>query len=322
MGETKIVVKKLAHDFELEAFDNMICDDIKFHQLCWRNKNNINEDSNDNINYNSYIESTVSLNFSNDKTNGLTLCPTTKHLENIINQSVINNFNDTANLWTIININAEPIILTILSSDDGWPVPKYYGACGRIIIESYVGLPLTFYYNEPWLRRAKIALYLLEAAQMFTFGNDDYAFYLTDISADNIAIDNYDKPKFVDLENIFILNKNSMATDQRKDWNDLHVSDSGIECDNCFVFSPRDICSHRISDHNYYAICQHILYFIKSKSSMSEGFLHDIPKNILNKYSQLEIMLNECAIPTIEQSRISAGDKLQKILREIVEKEK
>ncbi|KAK0093114.1 hypothetical protein PV326_014276 [Microctonus aethiopoides] len=288
MGEAKIVVKKLAHDFELEAFDNMICDDIKFRQLCWRNKNNINEDSNNNINYNSYIESTVSLNFSNDKTNGLTLCPTTKHLENIINQSVINNFNDTANLWTIININAEPIILTILSSDDGWPVPKYYGACGRIIIESYVGLPLTFYYNEPWLRRAKIALYLLEAAQMFTFGNDDYAFYLTDISADNIAIDNYDKPKFVDLENIFILNKNSMATDQRKDWNDLH----------------------------------HILYFIKSKSSMSEGFLHDIPKNILNKYSQLEIMLNECAISTIEQSRISAGDKLQKILREIVEKEK
>lgn len=55
---------------------------------------------------------------------------------------------------------------------------------------------------------------------------------------------------------------------------------------------------------------------------MSEGFLHNIPKNILNKYSQLEIMLNECAIPTIEQSRISAGDKLQKILRKIVEKEK
>lgn len=47
---------------------------------------------------------------------------------------------------------------------------------------------------------------------MFTFGNDDYAFYLTDISADNIAIDDYDKPKFVDLENIFILNKNSLAT--------------------------------------------------------------------------------------------------------------
>lgn len=114
MGEAKIVVKKLAHDFELEAFDNMICDDIKFRQLCWRNKNNINEDNNDNINYNSYIESAVSLNFSNDKTNGLILCPTTKHLENIINQSVINNFNDTINLWTIIKINAEPIILTVL----------------------------------------------------------------------------------------------------------------------------------------------------------------------------------------------------------------
>lgn len=45
-------------------------------------------------------------------------------------------------------------------------------------------------------------------------------------------------------------------TEQPIDWDYLHVGDINVECENCFAFSPKDICGHKISDHNYYAICQ------------------------------------------------------------------
>lgn len=43
---------------------------------------------------------------------------------------------------------------------------------------------------------------------MFTFENEKFGFYLTDISADNIAVDHENVAKFIDLENIIIVDKN------------------------------------------------------------------------------------------------------------------
>lgn len=96
----------------------------------------------------------------------------------------------------------------ILSAENDWPVPKYFGACGRIIIEEYVGLSLIDYYDKPWIQRARIASSLLNAAYKFTFENENFGFYLTDISPDNIAVDDKDIAKFIDLENIIIVDKN------------------------------------------------------------------------------------------------------------------
>lgn len=96
----------------------------------------------------------------------------------------------------------------ILSAENGWPVPKYFGACGRIIIEEYIGSPLSDCYHKSWIQRVKIASSLLNAAYMFTFENKKFGFYLTDISADNIAVDHENVAKFIDLENIIIVDKN------------------------------------------------------------------------------------------------------------------
>lgn len=41
-----------------------------------------------------------------------------------------------------------------------------------------------------------------------------------------------------------------------KNWNDTYTHKIDVDCTDCFVFSPHDICRHQISDHNYYAICQ------------------------------------------------------------------
>lgn len=87
-------------------------------------------------------------------------------------------------------------------------MPKYFGSCGRIIIEEYVGLPFSDYYDKPWIQRAKIVSSLLNAAYMFTFKNKKFGFYLTDVSADNIAVDYNNVAKLIDLEHIIVVDKN------------------------------------------------------------------------------------------------------------------
>lgn len=96
----------------------------------------------------------------------------------------------------------------ILSAENGWPVPRYFGACGRVVIEEYIGSPLSDYYDKSWIQRARIASSLLNAAHMFTFKNEKFGFYLTDVSADNIAVDYKNIAKFIDLENIIVVDKN------------------------------------------------------------------------------------------------------------------
>lgn len=98
-----------------------------------------------------------------------------------------------------------------MPAEDGWPVPKYFGACGRLVVEEYIGPTLSNYHLEPWFRRAKIASSLLEAAEMFTYRNPQFGFYLTDVSPDNIAVDKGDNAKFIDMENIIVVDKRTLS---------------------------------------------------------------------------------------------------------------
>lgn len=104
-------------------------------------------------------------------------------------------------IWTILHINAEPLILTLLKQTK-W-IPVIYGACGFIIVEEYCGLPLNHFSKSKWEVRAFLAFQLMEAALEFT--NSNPRLYLTDISPDNIAVDDNFKLRFVDLENLILI---------------------------------------------------------------------------------------------------------------------
>lgn len=97
----------------------------------------------------------------------------------------------------------------IIPREEGWPVPRYVGACGRVVVEEYVGETLTSFWNAPWLSRAGFALRLLAAADNFTNSHKDFRFYLTDVSPDNVAVGASGDVYFVDLENVVILDKNT-----------------------------------------------------------------------------------------------------------------
>ncbi|XP_035739544.1 divergent protein kinase domain 2A-like [Vespa mandarinia] len=261
--ETKVVLKKLAHTSELKAFDEMLCENKNLQFLC-KNNLKINNHSSQ-VDFYELVKRKLISSFTQDDNSLLRLCP-------------------------------KPLLLQILPESKGWPVPKYLGSCGRIIVEEYVGLPIVTYYDAPWIYRAKIVSSLLNAAYMFTFKNKDFGFYLTDISIDNIAINSDGIAKFIDLENIIVIHNSIYILDKSTTWYKIQENTIDINCLNCFSFSSIDICNHQLSDHNYYAICRILLSPKTSDTLIPGGFLHDIPNNILQQYPDLEYLIKQCAI--------------------------
>ncbi|KAL6266288.1 hypothetical protein P5V15_003147 [Pogonomyrmex californicus] len=317
-GQNKVVLKKLAHFSELRAFDIVLCKKLYLEYPC----SNIPIDRYT-ADFYDLIKKTITSDFSEDDMRRLRLCPTIEHLDDLfynvhLNNKYINPKHYLINLWTLISINPEPLILQILSAENDWPVPKYFGACGRIVIEEYIGLPLLDHYDKPWIQRVKVASSLLNAAYIFTFKNERFAFYLTDVSADNIAVDHENVAKFIDLENIIVVDKNVSQEERPKEWQKIHMNTMHFDYPNYFIFSAKDICNHHLSDHNYYAICQ-LLLSSGNENPFPGGFLHDIPINIQQLYPDIEYLLQQCGIPDSTSSRIFFGQQFKALLDVILE---
>lgn len=319
LNNNKVILKKLAHTSELNEFDRLLCENSSLSYICAMNAQK--EGKKIDANFYELVEQQISLPFSQDHFSHLRLCPNVRHLKNLLQHIYMNNKNVDPKMldiyiWVLTVLNPEPLLLQILSAEKNWPVPKYFGACGRIVIEEYVGLPLTAYYNEPWLNRAKIASSLLNAAHMFTYRDENFSFYLTDISADNIAVDLNSNVKFVDLENVIIVDKN--IEERSPQWNKLHVNTEDLSCPECLVFSSVEICNHKISDHNYYAVCKILLSQNTNNSILPGGILHDIPANILKQYSNIQYLIDQCVSPDESFTRITAGMQLKQLLDMII----
>ncbi|XP_054013742.1 divergent protein kinase domain 2A-like isoform X1 [Hylaeus anthracinus] len=317
----KVILKKLAHSSELNDFDRMLCENENFGHICEKNLKNVNNKTS--IDFYELIVREVTLDFAKDNLVRLRLCPNAQHLRNLLEYVYVNNEQVDLktleiNIWMSIILNPEPLLLQILPANNNWPVPKYLGACGRIVIEEYVGSPLTAYYNKSWLLRAKIASSLLNAAYMFTYRSNDFGFYLTDVSADNIAIDSNNNAKFVDLENVIIVDKNSIYKEKSM-WNQLQENTENLNCTECLAYSPAEICNHKTSDHNYYAICKTLLALNIDDGVLPGGLLHNIPTDILKTYPNVEYLIEQCITPRKPFTRISAGMQLKQLLDTIIE---
>lgn len=88
-------------------------------------------------------------------------------------------------------------------------VPKYYGACGRMIIVENAGQNLNYAKELNFFQRSFIAHEIVQGTIFLTENHPNYRIYLTDISPDNIAFDSKFVTKFVDLENVILTQKNN-----------------------------------------------------------------------------------------------------------------
>ncbi|KAJ8975998.1 hypothetical protein NQ317_006295 [Molorchus minor] len=153
---------------------------------------------------------------------------------------------DPQNIQTILYVNAEPILLEMFTSTANWHVPKFYGFCGRLSVMENCGSPLNSLDNCKWFDRAYVALQLLQAANNFTENHKDFRLYLTDISPDNIAVNENFKISFIDLEDAILIKKASNGK--------IHYTEHFY--DESYSYSEKAICDSSISDHNLYAVCR------------------------------------------------------------------
>ena len=110
-------------------------------------------------------------------------------------------------------------------------------------------------------------------------------------------------------------------------WEEVHES-TFTDCNkqtfkSCHSYSERQLCSHVTSDHNYYAICRHILSkytddFEKGQGH-GEGLLHDIPDAAKDEWD-LEYLLSECVIPARKRGRLQVVHKLIEALDNLRQK--
>lgn len=166
-------------------------------------------------------------------------------------------YKNPLNICTILHVSLEPIILEIFSKNENWPVPKLYGYCGRVAVEENTGDPLNSIQYYDWYKRAYVAYQILIAAKNFSVNHGRFRLYLTDISPDNIVVNNNLEVSFVDFGNVILKAKNE------KDMVPLtkHYSENFDEGN--FIFSEKHICENEISDHNIFAVCKvgHIYNF-------------------------------------------------------------
>ncbi|XP_035793054.1 divergent protein kinase domain 2A-like [Anopheles albimanus] len=181
----------------------------------------------------------------------------------------------TTELWKLLAVrsNVELLLLMLASQHNvSMPFPRLLHYFGFSFIECYAGEPLSSFYHSPLHLRMLIARELIKAAFAITEGIEGFRFILTDLSPDNIAVSIGEDHKaitlsIVDLNNVIVID--SLATTFETDRNHVH---SKIECDGCFAYSQNDICSHRTSDLNYFAICQLLLEDLNGNAAA--GFLH------------------------------------------------
>ncbi|XP_065202103.1 divergent protein kinase domain 2A-like [Planococcus citri] len=268
-----------------------------------------------------YYESLLLLNSSfHDPSYKLKWCPTLTGVTQFFDPIIQENFYDTIalNIWTSLVLNPEPLMLQVFKAEDGWPVPKYFGSCGQAAFVAYCGESLNNYFHHSWLLRVHIAEELLQIAQTFTFKNPKIGVYLRDLSYDNVVMDPHLKVRVVDLEHVILVDKNE-APGMPSTWYSIHRSEH-FECQNCITYSPIIICSHHLSDHNFYAVCKE---FFHSESPNDYGLLHSLPNNTLydDKIQLIKHYAELCVQPTNNESRFEIAGKLKKLLSEVKNEE-
>ncbi|GIY08276.1 divergent protein kinase domain 2A [Caerostris darwini] len=319
LSSNRVILKKLAHDSEILNMDKLLCKKANL-KPCKPNEAvrlltlKAIEPPND-----YHLMNLIKV---FEPSTDITRCPSERLLTYLYNQLNAKRnfiefeemeFHQLGQLLYSLLLNPEAIIMQAFSQAEGWPFPQYYGSCGRVIVEEYVGRTIAYFEDSSWEQRVDISYQLLLIAQMLTENASGFALYMTDVNMDNFAVRPDGTVLLIDVESIVIVDHMSMKKDPNNQ-NKLHHS-KGEFCKDCMNFSFEDLCNHNVSDHNYYAICKGLL--IPGSYFSSEGLLHDIPKNV-DIQTNLSHLINECANPTKLYNRFQVLPKLLQVLKSLL----
>ncbi|XP_053437059.1 divergent protein kinase domain 2B isoform X2 [Nycticebus coucang] len=101
---------------------------------------------------------------------------------------------DKMRLLYTLAVNTHPILLQIFPGAEGWPLPKYLGACGRFLISTSTR-PLQEFYGAPPDQAADLAYQLLSVLESLRSNDLNYFFYFTHVDAGIQAATRAEKKK-------------------------------------------------------------------------------------------------------------------------------
>ncbi|KAH1004605.1 hypothetical protein HUJ05_005397 [Dendroctonus ponderosae] len=205
------------------------------------------------------------------------------------------NSKELANLWTLLNVNVEPLLLEVFRKEHKWPVPHFFGYCGRLAVEENCGVPLNEVQLLHWNHRAHIALQLLQAADKFTSGHEEFRLRNSAPFIGNT----------LDLHRYFCYSTDQPATL-------AHYTQYMPEEE--FAFFSDSVCASRISDHNIYAVCRLFLSPAAPWPMMLGGLLHSPQAAPERLFSLIEL----CVHSPNEIPRFSLSRTIQQLLRDLL----
>ncbi|CAN0169251.1 unnamed protein product [Lampetra planeri] len=228
---------------------------------------------------------------------------------------------ERAELLLTLHFNPEPLVLQSFPADEGWPFPKYHGACGRLVVEALVGPTLWELWDAPWRRRADLAAQLLDLASQLSDNDLDYALYPLDVTPDNFAVGERDgRVVLVDAENVLVVDKRALRQEKPDGWDKWYESGSEDSddgdvgagggpnlvamdssppdgaCEGCLSFSRDALCTRAHHDHNFYAVCRSLLSPRSLWRGRRGGLLHSAPRAVASN-GRLVRLVERCADP-------------------------
>ncbi|KAI0216159.1 Divergent protein kinase domain 2A [Lamellibrachia satsuma] len=306
--EKLVVLKKLAHDDELQEADEKICARAQATKHC-----DVSEAMKE-VN----VTNTWSLGKVITEVPTLTVCPSDHLFDRMLDTYTERSKGqplsprEQLSLVTTLLVNPEPVILQMFPQSQGWPFPHYYGACGRLVVMENAGITLSDVYNAPWWQRVKIAHQVMQIAELFTNNTSGFNLYWTDLGLDNLALTDSGRVMVIDAEHVLVIDRQKIESDKPPSWDEPVVTDH-IECkgddgfSQCVQFQIDALCSHVTSDINYYTACRLML------SRSNTGLLHDVPRHVDRRYA-LGKLIEECTKPRTLRDRFVVKDKLLSVL--------
>lgn len=313
-NNTRVVAKKLAHDTELLDADSRLCG--RASHRC-----NVAEALRDKLGGGDRVAALLAFMSSVRTNQDITTCPSKRLIRRVLsavdaNAMAVAHREGRLQAAHVVaytaSVNPEPLILQAFSRRDGWPFPEFRGSCGRLVVESYEGTPLSQFELFDWSVRAHLANRLLDLAQLLTENPTEFALYLTDVSMDNFAVDAMGRVTVVDAENVIVVDRREVREGKKPGW-DKRYEHLEEACHDCLSFSAEDLCSHQLADHNHFAVCSGLLAPRAFHSSVG-GLLHSVPPDVEKRHG-LSALLAACDRPSDHgRTRFEAASELREAL--------
>ncbi|KAM6143449.1 divergent protein kinase domain 2B [Erethizon dorsatum] len=161
---------------------------------------------------------------------------------------------DKLRLLYTLAVNTHPILLQIFPGAEGWPLPKYLGSCGRLLVSTSTR-PLQEFYSAPPDRAADLAYQLLGVLESLRSNDLHYFFYFTHVDAGMFGIFNNGHLFIRDASALGVIDKqegSQTATRTREDQDIFSCLVSG-----CQAQLPS--CDTIPEKHSLVLVCQQLL---------------------------------------------------------------